>query len=292
MKINRGVVALIITVVIWGTSFIAIKIALNGMGPFCLSAFRFAVAFIFLYPFAYRQGYRFTHSFQTQYLVLGLTGIALFYSLQNFGLMFTTAGGTALILGGAPAVITIFAMIFLKERPLPEQLAGIGLAVIGIILVSLTGIKQGYGSSPAWGVLLLLIAIVTWSIYTIQGKRVIDGHSALLMTTASIGGGLLILFPLAFGEIYFLGLPKPNIDTFIAVLYLGIVGSAITMFLYNYALKYMNASMAAPYINLTPIVGVICAQMFGERIGIMQVMGGIVVLCGVWLSNSRRIVVE
>jgi len=220
-------------------------------------------------------------------MMLGLTGVALFFSLQNLGLVFTSAGNSSLIMGGAPAAITVMAILVLREQPSREQVSGVILTTIGIVFVSLAGVREGFGKAPVVGSLFLSGAIVTWGIYTILGKRIAGEESSLQITVSSIGAGLMLLIIPAALEIWFTGFPVFSLSSLIAVFYLGAIGSGLTLFLYNYALRFMDASAAAPFINLTPVIGVIFASISGEKTGILQIVGGAVVLFGVWLSNKQ-----
>lgn len=106
MKINRGIIALLVSILIWGSTLVISKAALEGMGAMMLTFGRFLIAYLLLYPLAARRGYRIQHSFQKPYLLLGLTGVALHYALQNIALLYTSAMSAALISAGGTFLIT------------------------------------------------------------------------------------------------------------------------------------------------------------------------------------------
>lgn len=284
-KQRLGYLALIMTVVIWGSTFIVIRNTVQTIGPFTLSVLRFVISLAVLAPFAYRQGYRLRQTLQPTFLGFGLTGVTLYYGLQNLGLMFIPAGITALLLSPIPAVTAILAVIFLKEKLTHHQLLGIGLAVLGTLLVGSSGVKWDGNPTSIIGVICILGGVLAWAVYTIQGKKLTDQYPPIVLTTASISSGLFLLLPWAFGELWLKGPPTFDYPLILAIVYLGSVASALAMFLWNYALRYVPASTASLFLNLIPIVGLIGALIGGETIGLLQLGGGALALLGVWLSS-------
>jgi drug/metabolite transporter (DMT)-like permease len=285
MRINRGILALLLAVMIWGSTFVVTKTALEDVAPFTLLILRFGLALGILIPLSTRHGYRPRLTFQPTFLFFGLTGIALYFGCQNLGLMFTSASSAALIQAGNPAAIALLSVLFLNERLTRVRLVGIFLAIAGTLLVSWSG--RIVGNAPrAWiGNLILLGGVLAWALYTVQGKRLVTHHHETVITTASIAAGMLFLLPFALGELYWVGLPRLTLPSALAVLFLGGVASWVPLLSWNYALKFVDASVAAPYINLVPLVGVGLALLAGEAITLPQAVGGALALLGVALST-------
>ena len=170
MKTNRGIIALLLAILIWGSTLVISKIALEGMGAMTLTFGRFLIAYLLLFPLAARQGYRIKQSFQWDILPLGLTGVALHYTLQNIALLYTSAMSAALISAGGTFIITLTAILFLKERPTTLQLIGICVSVAGVILISLAEDPNPNSTNPLLGNLLFLLGTVAWSAYHCAGK--------------------------------------------------------------------------------------------------------------------------
>ena len=291
MRLNRGIGSLILTCLIWASTYVVTKQALQDLGPFTLSVARFVIAVAILAPLAYRKGYRPAMTWQPRFMLLGLTGVAMFFGLQNVGMLFTTPGSASLIHASTPAAIALLSVLVLKEKVSRWQALGIGLAVLGTLLVASAG-GSDHAERPLLGNLLMAGSVGAWAVYTVQGKRAVEITSLeavdpLVMTTASTGAGLLILLPFAIGELWLGGLPKVGVGAAVAVLYLGAASSALTLFLWNYALQFVNASVAAVYINLVPVVGAGLALLTGETLQAQQVLGGAVALLGVWLSSRE-----
>ena len=288
MNKNSGYVALIFTVLVWGSTFVVTKMVLADIGPFTLIFLRFLIAFAVLSPVAARQGYRLRYSVRPRYLGLGFTGVALYFSLESWGLVFSSAVAAVLVIAAAPAVTAAIAAAFLRERLRPVQWVGIALALLGAAVVSIAGTSNTVGSRPLLGSVLIFAAVLSWGAYTVQGKRLVSSEPAVVVTTAGIGAGLCMLLPLAVVETLTTSLPTLAATSALSLVYLGVVSSGLTMVLWNYALTKVAVGVAGTFINLVPIVGVLIAVVAGESISAWQLLGGVVTLAGVWLTARQR----
>ena len=283
----RGVLALFLAVAIWGSTFLVTKAALREAGPFTLTVLRLLIGLAVIAPLAYREGFSLTLVLRPPFLLFGLTGVALFFGLQNLGLAFTTAGNAALIQAGIPAATALLAWWALRERPSQWRLLGIALAVVGVLLV--TGSRPaGGGPRALLGNALVAGSVLAWAIYTVQGKRIGTISTPLVAAAASLGVGLLALLPLAAGEVGFRGLPQLGPRGWLATLYLGCGASALTLFLWNYALRFVDAGVAALYTNLIPVVGLAAALWLCEPATRAQLLGGALALLGVLLGEAPQ----
>lgn len=279
-------ILLLFTVLIWASTYVVTKQVLHEAGPFTVTALRFVTGFAALFWPAWRQGFRLRQIFAPAMLKYSLTGIVLFYSLQNLGLTFTTAGNAALISAALPAAAALLSVWVLRERLSGYRLAGLALSIVGVVLVS--------GATPAGGGLLAMAgnalvagSIFSWAVYTIQGKRLNWDQPALVVTAASMGAGLLTLVPLAVAEMGYQGLPGLSLPSWLALLYLGCGASALTLLMWNYAIRHVDAMVAAVYPNLIPIIGLLFAWAAGEPISALQLVGGSLAMVGVWLTERH-----
>ncbi|MGH8887227.1 MAG: DMT family transporter [Egibacteraceae bacterium] len=280
---TKGALALLGAVAAWGSTFVVTKLLLVDIGPFTILALRFPIALAVLVPFARPQGFRMRMLVQPTFLLFGAS-LAAHFGLQNLGLVYTTAGNAALVVAGIPAVSALLSVLVLRERLSARLKGGVFLSIAGVVLLTSAPIVAG-----SWSVLLgnVLVfgAVLTWALYTLQGKLLTHHHSALVAATASTGAALvLLLVPFAW-ELSVRGLPQLSATGWALIAYLGVVASAVGFYLWNRGLHYVDAAAAGPFVNLVPVTGVMFALLLGERITPVQVAGGMVVGLGVWLSH-------
>jgi drug/metabolite transporter (DMT)-like permease len=123
-------------------------------------------------------------------------------------------------------------------------------------------------------------------VYTSMAKRVAT-YDALQVTTGIIGAGALLLLPLAGFEIAAGGVPTIDMRGWLGMAYLGAGASGLAYMMYSAALKHLDASEAGVYTNLIPIVGVITGVVLGEPLSLRAIVGGVVVLVGVWMTSRQ-----
>ena len=283
---NPGPAALVLAMLIWGGTLVVTKSLLEGMGAATLLSARFLVAFLCLVPFAYRRGFRLRHVVRREFVLFGLTGIVLHNGLETWGLRYTSAGSAALIIGGIPAVTVALSRAFLRESLPRARALGVALSVAGVVLV--TRPPAGEGALELLGNLMVFGGVVAWAVYTVQGKKMSVRVPAIVGTTAGTGAALLFLLPAAVAESWGRGVPSLGASDVTGLLYLGLGASAAAYALWNFALEHVDASVAAPYVNLVPIIGLALAVALGESLTAMDLAGGVTVAAGVWLSTSRR----
>lgn len=281
-----AVASLLVAMVIWGATYVVTKVALPDMGPFAILFVRLALGTAALLPFAWRHGFRPRLAFERKFVLFGLTGMVLHLGFEILGLRFTSASSAVLIIATAPVVTVAFSILFLGERVTRRQAFGIALSIAGVVLI--TGARAPDGYPLSWlGNLLVFAGVVTWGIFTVQGKRMAATDSWLVSTTAATSAAIVLSAPLAAVEIAIDGPPRVTTGGILAVLYLGVLAQAIAYALWNLALERVDASVAGPYVNLVPVVGVVLALGTGESMTMMQLAGGATVAVGVWLNHRR-----
>ncbi len=288
MRNKIAYIALILTIAIWGSTFVVTKVVLREIAPLQLTELRFIIAFLLLAPFAARQGFKLKDIFRPEFMLFGLTGTTLYYAFQNIGMTYTSVSSTVLILAIVPALTTILAVIFLKESLNKAQVVGIVLVTIGVVLVSMEPTGGADSPKPWLGNLLIFGSALSWAINTIQGRKLVGEHPALLMTTACIGSGAVMLLPFIGWEIHSSGLPHLSLMGGLGVIFLSVVASALTTYLWYYTLHFLSASVASSFINLVPVFGLAGSYLLGEQPPLIQLLGGCLAILGVLLSNRSN----
>jgi len=189
----------------------------------------------------------------------------------------------------AAAVTALIAVVWLREAASRMRVSGIALSIVGVLIVFAGGSTQASGAAPqpVLGNLLMFASVVCWGWYTAMAKRVAESD-AIVVTTWVTGIGAALLLPLAAYELWGQSLPRPSAGAWLGVAYLGVFASGAGYVLYNFALKGMAASQVGVFTNLIPIVGVLTGVVaLGEPLAWQAIVGGIVVMLGVWLTSRR-----
>jgi drug/metabolite transporter (DMT)-like permease len=280
---------LVVVMCIWGTTYAVTKATIITVPPLVLALLRFLVATIVLLPIAYLRGGLSGMLSPTRILrlaLMGLTGVAIYYTSFNLGLTYTTASSAALIQGCMPAVTTMFAATFLHERLTRHLIWGSAISVFGVVMIAVLSPPQANAPHPLLGNLLISATVVAWSAYTVLGRS-FRGSSDLAVTAYSTALGTLFLAAIAGPELLRYPVFRLSLHAWFAVLYLGIGATALTFSMWNRALQVLEASLVGNFNNLAPVIGVLTAVLFlGEKVVPMQVLGGVLVLVGVRISSK------
>lgn len=287
----RAVFALLITVSIWGTTFVATKLALRDVQPLTLTLARFILGTAVLLPLAWSdfRSHR-SHLPWGQLALAGLFGGCLFFALQNLGLASTTASKASLIQSSVPALIALLSVPILKERIGLERGAGVAASMLGVAIIVIAGDGSTLAGGTTIGDIIMLGCALSWAAYTIEVKGLEGRVSPLVLSTASVGFGALFMIPFAGYELVTQAAPALTITGGLAIAYLGLVASAAPFLLWNFAISQLDASEAATYINLVPVVAVVSAVVLLEETLLpVQLAGAVLVLGGVWIASKQRV---
>ena len=280
---------LLLTATIWASTFINIKIVLLQIPPNTLAFLRFLVAGIALgfyrlwrhQPFIKRQDWPLV-------ALAGLTGVTLYNFLQNQGLKYAGATDAAILAAMAPVFIALLAWLCLGERVSRRQVAGIFMAFSGSVLVATNGSLEGLVLNPArlYGDLLVLLTGLSWAVYSISLKRLLNRYTPVTVLTFSTIAGTLFLFPLALLE-FPVNWAAIDMSGWLNVLYLGLLASALAYLIWNTVLTRVTAVTAGIYLYLLPVITALIATLFLREIpGPYTIIGGIIVLLGTYLAGK------
>lgn len=296
MKMDKGTLlghlSLTVVMIIFGLSFIAIKIALKDVQPFTIALIRFMIASCFLFLLI-RMKHRTTTGDRSlpwvKLALMGLSGVTGFFVLQNLGLVFTTASNASLILASIPAITAILALIILGEKITASKALGIGLAILGVALIVISGDSSLRFSKSFIGEILILGSAFGWAIYTITSRSINIKVPHMIITAYSTFLGTLFLVPFSIYEYAKYGIKSISLESWGALIFLGLFASGTAFLLYNYALTNLEAGKAAIYVNLSPLVTIIAGNYYlGEQLGLMELMGGFLILSGIFISGWKR----
>lgn len=276
-----------VSIVLWSAAFVLSDWALESGSAAVLSVSRFAIALVVLVPLAARRPHFVRTLRQPRTIVLGLTGVTLYYSLANIGLLFTTPGTAALTAAFLPVLTALAAVLIIRERLNGRTIAGLMLATIGVALVAASGFRIDIG------VLLNIAALASYALYTVFLRRdaqrlgsTMDAPDPLVLATATGIWGTAIMLPWLGWEALTGTLAAPTDPRgLLSILILGLVVTAPTLVLFNYGAERLPAAISGVATAAIPALGYGFALLLGEPFDVVKGLGGAIALCGVLVAT-------
>ncbi|MEK4208625.1 MULTISPECIES: DMT family transporter [Paenibacillus] len=288
-KINTGHLLALLTILIWGTTFISTKILLKDFTPVEILFFRFLIGY-FVLLLIYSRPIR-TTSFKEELLFIsaGLCGVTLYFLIENIALIYTLASNVGVIVSIAPFFTAVIAHFFLEEEKFHRQfIIGFLIALAGIILIGLNG-SFLLQLNPI-GDLLALLAPVVWAIYSVLMRKI------SLLKVHTIGAtrrvffyGLLFMLPTLFLFDFQLGPSRfKEISNVAHLLFLGLGASALCFLTWNKAVGILGAVKTSVYIYIVPVITVAAsALVLNEKITWAILTGTFLTLIGSYISERK-----
>lgn len=282
-----AIALLLLVMLLWGSTFVVTKAGLDNWPPVLFAFARLSIASICLLAIAFVTG-KLRPPRPVPWgilLAMGLIGIAIYYAEFNLALIYTSAAQAALVQSCIPIVTTTLAVLFLRESFTRFNALGIALAVLGVAAIFVQGTPSPTARAPWLGNLLMLGAVIAWSVYTVLAKR-LAGTAALTIATWVTLIGTLFLGAGAWLEGRSAATPHLTPEGWAVIIYLGIFPSALSFVLYSHALRHLRASQVAIFVNLVPVVGVLAGVLaMGDSLSSSALLGGALVLTGAWIST-------
>jgi drug/metabolite transporter (DMT)-like permease len=280
-------------VAVWGASFVATKIALREVAPVALVWTRFALGIpvLGIFVLARRQFRPVPGRDLAYFLLLGFLGITFHQWLQSNALVTSQATTTGWIIASTPLFIAILGRLFLGERVGWAGVAGIVMASFGVLLVVARGDPHAIvvGRLGAPGDALILISTLNWAVFSVLSRRGLRSHPAALMMFYVMLLGWALTTVLFVAQSGFHGMGALSTSGLWAVLFLGVACSGVAYVFFYDALERLPASRVGALFYLEPLVTVaVAAWMLHEPIRLGTMLGGAVILLGIWLVNRGR----
>jgi drug/metabolite transporter (DMT)-like permease len=280
-------------VVVWGASFIATKVALADLSPITIVWLRFAMGVVILgIAVAMRRQFALPSKNEWGYFaLLGFLGITFHQWLQSNGLITSEASTTAWIVATTPVFMALLGWLVLKEGLDWVKISGILLAFIGVLVVVSDGnlalISIGKFGAP--GDVLILISAVNWAIFSTLSRRGLKSYPASLMMFYVMSLGWVFTTLLFIPTEGLAEIPRLTLNGWIGVLFLGIFCSGLAYIAWYDALQVLSAAQTGVFLYIEPLVAVVVAAIvLAEPITWGSLLGGAVILMGVWLVNREQ----
>ena len=282
--------AALLTILIWGTTFISTKVLLTSFQPVEILFLRFVLGFLALcliYPRRLRLGER---RQELWFAAAGLCGVTLYYLLENIALTYTLASNVGVLVSVSPVFTALFSHFLLRREKLrPAFFAGLAVALAGVVLLSYNG-SAVLKLDPRGDVLALLAAAI-WSAYSLITRHISSFGYPVVQTTRRIFAyGLVFMLPalLIFGF-------RPSLEAVLEpmnllnLVYLGLGACALCFVTWNFAVGRLGAVKTSTYIYLVPVVTLATsALVLGEPVTPLSAVGAALTVAGLALSEHKK----
>ena len=282
-------VALGLVYVVWGSTYLGIGIVVQTMPPMLSGALRFLAAAVLLGGFLLlRKGRRAFAVTWRQLCGAGLVGLLLLTGgngLVAVAEQYISTGLAALLVASVPLWLVVFRLV-VRDRPKALTIAGVIVGFFGVAMLALNG--GGSGGRTA-GIVTILVAALSWSLGSFLSSRIPMPDDPFVASTIEmlVGGIGLALVGAGFGER--LVLAEISFASWMALLYLVLVGSLVGFTSYVWLLGNAPISLVSTYAYVNPVVAVMLgALVLNESVSVQVLTGGLVIVVGVMLVISTE----
>lgn len=282
------------SVIVWGASFVATKVALQDVSPVTVVWLRFGIGVIIMGGMVrFRKQLNLPQKTDWLYFgLLGFMGITFHQWLQSTGLITANAISTSLIVATTPIFMALLGWLVLKEKLTWFQFIGVNLATFGVLLVisrgDLASLFSGHFGTT--GDFLILISAPNWAIFSILSRRGLRNYPAagMMFYVMSIGWFFTSILFFSSGDFYQIKLL--SLDGWLAVSFLGIFCSGIAYIFWYDALQKLPVSQTGAFLYIEPVVTFFVAGfVLGEAMALAALFGGVIILFGVWMVNRKSL---
>lgn len=283
--------ALALAAVLWGGSIVAQKLALGSFSAVEASVLRdIGGLAILLTTWWWQEGLLAKISggdIRTLFLLgLGVLGNHL---LILMGLKYVSGAVAGVIIGSAPVVTALLSSVMIQDVPLRAVWMGGLLSCAGVALVSVAGFHSA-GEHPLLGSLLVFLGVVSWALYSIGSRAVMDRISPLTVNWTTLLVATVLQIPLLWTDRKMLdaGVASVTMPDWLALGYLVVFATAVAQQAWLFGVQGIGPSRASVLGNLTPVAAVVLSVLIlKEAVGVVEIIGIALILAGVWLVDRQ-----
>jgi drug/metabolite transporter (DMT)-like permease len=282
----KTLTAFAIIYVVWGSTFLAIRIGVHEVAPLLFAAMRFSVAGLVLYGWTVARGERAPTKRQWRSIFL----VALLIFVVDYGLLFwaeqrVPSGLAAVMLATIPLFLALLEIVFLRTQKLTSRLAlALLIGLAGVAVLVSRSLNLGGEPIDRAGALALIIAALSWSVASALTRKLPLPESKVVSSGAQMlaGGIMLTVAAAALGEFHNFHLSAVSRNAWVALLYLVIAGSIIGFTAYVWLIHHESPTKVGTYAYVNPVVAVLIGYFLGgEELGLRTILGTLCVLISV-----------
>jgi drug/metabolite transporter (DMT)-like permease len=279
-------VLLVLCNLFWAGNYVFGKYVISEITPLWITFSRWVLALFFLFPIAYYFEKMEWKSIKEEWLLLtsmGVLGIIGYNLLLYSALAYTTATNAALVSALNPGIIVLVSVFLTGERVSRLQAAGFFLSLTGVLIILTNGeLSRLLQANYNQGDLLMLAAVLIWTAYSLISKKI--QTPPITATAVSSAIAVLLMAPFAISQGINFAAIKPL--ALGGILYIILFPSVCSFVFWNLSVKAIGASKCGVFLNLIPVFTAIISVILGERITLAQVLGGLSVFIGVYLTTG------
>ena len=289
---NQPYLLLSITALCWAGNAIVGRLAAGHIPPVTLSFLRWSLAFLIILPIAWNHLKRDWAAIRGKLgtmIVLSVTGIGAFNTLQYWSLEYTEALNTLLLQSAGPLFVAIWSLVLLGVRLTLAQAAGIVLSLTGVLVILLHGdLTALSGIQLNKGDIIFTGALAIFGLYSVLSLKRPEIHG-LSFVGFTFGCGAACLIPLLIWELSSRPLMQLDTTNLLTLFYVAVFPSTVAYICFNRGVRLIGANRAAPFFHVVPVFGAVMAIVFlGERPQLFHIIGFALVLTGVFVASRKQ----
>lgn len=283
--------SVVLAAVLWGGSIVAQKMALGSFSAVEASVLRDIGGLVILLATWWSKEGGAVKLTGADIRLLGLLGLGVLgnHLLILMGLNYVSGAVGGVIIGSSPVVTALLSAMLIRDVPLRAVWGGGVLSFAGVGLVSVAGF-QAAGERPLLGSLLVFLGVVSWALYSIGSRTIMERISALTVNWTTLMVATVLQIPLLWTDHKMMsaGIGSVTMSDWLALGYLIIFATAVAQQAWLFGVQGIGPSRASVVGNLTPVAAIgLSAVILGESVGLIEVIGIGFILAGVWVVNRR-----
>jgi drug/metabolite transporter (DMT)-like permease len=290
--VNQPYLLLNITALCWAGNAIVGRLAAGHIPPVTLSFLRWGIAFLIILPFAWKHLVRDWQAIRGRLglmILISVTGIGAFNTLQYWALEYTQALNTLLLQSAGPLIVAVWSLVLLGVRLSLAQAAGVLLSLTGVLVILLHGDLSTLSSIEFnKGDIIFTVAMVIFGLYSVLTLKRPQIHG-LSFAAFTFGCGAACLVPLLIWELFARPVMQINTANLLSLFYVAVFPSTLAYLCFNRGVQLIGANRAAPFFHVVPLFGSVMAMVFlGEHPQLFHVVGFALVLTGVFVASRKQ----
>jgi drug/metabolite transporter (DMT)-like permease len=283
---------MVLTTSFWGGSFVAGKIALREFPPMTLTFFRFLIATAIILPYMWsRDSVRIPDKRDIPLLfALGFLGVSGYFAFQFTSLMYTSAANSSTINALNPLTSSVIAIFLTEERLSVKKVGLIFLALTGVLLTVTGGDKHVLlNLSFNKGDLIMVLAMISFSIYGVYSKKATEKYSPLLVTAYVFLFGLIQITPLMLMENVLGSAFSYSLEAWIAIFFMALFSSVLGYLIQQVTISKIGVNKTSLFINLVPLFVLIFSYLIlGDLVTYINLVSAGIIITAVVLNTRLK----